>query len=604
MSESLSDQDYKFTGVPLVTKLVAEFFESKICGYLQAGSKKALADFIAELERETFNLVQLYDHFVEKKLEIYFKEKCKMDLSNVRTKKKNEKEQKLIRENFETLAVQQILKTDLEKHLPKFKAKKIDEDELEDLVKIGLIYQIGRDFKFSHQTYGEFGFNKFLRNNFDDEDCAKFISEVVLVDGSYRIIRSFVNFWILDKIDGKACAMYQQKLLEKSVEWGWETTPLHVAGEEGNQNIFWFLYSALAAKTESFENKKSKIENYLLKLDEEDYYVGYTAFAYYFQICDDNFDLLKAIQRDFGSEFVKKLFTLKMTRGENLLHAICRKDSGNFSKIFTFLRECFSNDPEFLKQVFLLPDWHGQSFLHWAFLYSKNEKLLELLEDLKKLKSDPEFGQDFVEELVLMGSKGSGYIGVFLYRYASSKFFDNDFFLEFLNQLKFLCDEETLQELFLAVGGVLETFLHNFCSHAENFDLLRTLKWVADELGQEFLIKLISIKDYQGRTIFHFFISSKHQSDPAPKFLKILEFLHQDLGFENKVLLDILSIEDEKKKNCLNLICDKKDQKITEILDFLSKVFQNDRDSLKKLFNEKLKKNEEVKEWMGRHSLN
>jgi hypothetical protein len=58
-----------------------------------------------------------------------------------------------------------------------------------------------------------------------------------------------------------------------------------------------------------------------------------------------------------------------------------------------------------------------------------------------------------------------------------------------------------------------------------------------------------------------------------------------------------------KKETCFNLIC-KKDRKITEILDFLSKVFQNDRDSLKKLFNKKLRENEELKEWMGKNNLN
>jgi hypothetical protein len=30
MSKSLRDEDYRFTGVPLITKLVAEFFESNI----------------------------------------------------------------------------------------------------------------------------------------------------------------------------------------------------------------------------------------------------------------------------------------------------------------------------------------------------------------------------------------------------------------------------------------------------------------------------------------------------------------------------------------------------------------------------------------------
>jgi hypothetical protein len=596
MSKSLRDEDYKFTGVPLITKLVAEFFESKISEHFQ-GTNQSFDDLTEKLGRETFNLVQLYDHFVEKKLEIYFKEKCKMDLSNARQKKENIKKQKVIRENYETLAVQQILKTDLEKHLPKFREKKFDEDELEDLVKIGLIYQIGKDFKFSHQTYGEFGFNKFLRNNFDDEDCAKFISEVVLVDESYRIIRSFVNYWIIEKIDGKTCAMYQKKLLESPVKDRKERTPLHVAGKEGNQNVFWFLYSSLAAKTENFENKKSIIQSYFLKLPKKEY----TAIVYYFWNCDDSFDLLKAIQRDFGSGFVKSLFTFKMRFEKNLLHEICQSNSGIFSKIFTVLREYFSNDPDFLKPLFLSRDRFGQSFLHFAFWFLKNEKLLELLEELEKMKSDPEFGQDFVKELVLMGS---GDFGVFLSLYAQSKHFRNDFFLEYLKQLKFLCDEETLRKFFLVVGFGSNTFLHEFCERAKNFDLLQTLKWVADELGQKFLLKLISMEDDWGRTIFHQFISSPRQSNPAQKFLKVLEFLHQDLGLENKVLLDILSIEDWRKDNCLNLICDEKDQKITEILDFLSKVFQNDRDWLKKLFNKKLRGNEEVKEWMGKNNFN
>jgi hypothetical protein len=384
-----------------------------------------------------------------------------------------------------------------------------------------------------------------------------------------------VNFWISEKVDGKTCAMYQKKLLESSVKDN--RTPLHVAGEEGNQNIFWFLYSSLAAKTENFEDKNSKIQSYLLKLDKG--YVRYTAIVYYFQNCDDSFGLLNAIQRDFGSEFVKSLFTIEMYNEQNLFHAIWQSDSGIVSKIFTFLLECFSNDPEFLKQLFLSRDRFGQSFLHSAFGCLKNEKLLELLEELEKLKSDPEFGQDFVKKLVLMTSVRD--FGVFLSLYAHSKYFHNDFFLKILKQLKFLCGEETLRESFLAVDDWdSRTFLHRFCLWTKNFDLLQTLKWVAEKFGQEFLIKLISMKSRSGRTIFHNFISSKYQSNPAQKFLKILEFLHQDLGLENKVLLDILSIKDKyvKKNNCLTLICDRKDQKVIEILDFLSKVFQNDRD--------------------------
>jgi hypothetical protein len=214
-----------------------------------------------------------------------------------------------------------------------------------------------------------------------------------------------------------------------------------------------------------------------------------------------------------------------MFEGQNLLHAICQSVSGNVSKIFTFLRECFFNDPEFLKQVFLSRDYYGRSFLHHAFEFLKNEKLLELLEELEKLKANPEFGQNFVKELVLMGSGGR--FGVFLSCYAESDYFDNDFFFEVLKRLKFLCGEETLKELFFAVSYVnSRTFLHEFCYRAEDFDLLQTLKWVADELGQEFLLKLISMKDRWDKPIFHYFVSSKRQSNSAQKFLKILEFLH------------------------------------------------------------------------------
>jgi hypothetical protein len=330
-----------------------------------------------------------------------------------------------------------------------------------------------------------------------------------------------------------------------------------VAGEEGNQNIFWFLYSSLAAKTEDFLNKKSAIEKYFLQLDKGYEYCcqnmdkdDYTAIVNYFQNCDDSFDLLNAIQGDFGSGFVKSLFTLEMKYKENLLHAIWQSDSGIISKVFTFLLECFSKDPEFLKQLFLSLDRGGQSFLHRAFECLKNEKLLELLEELKKLKSNPEFAQDFFREFVLMGSD---YGSVFLSRYAESDYFDNDFFLKFLKQLKFLCDKETLREFFLVVDYGSQTFPHEFCWRAENFDLLQTLKWVAEELGLEFLIKLISMKDDDNQTIFHRFISSSHQSNPDQKFLKILEFLRQDLGLENKVLLDILSIEDWRQEKLFEL---------------------------------------------------
>jgi hypothetical protein len=116
--------------------------------------------------------------------------------------------------------------------------------------------------------------------------------------------------------------------LSNSIEG--EKTPLHVAGEEGNENIFYFLYSSLKAKSENFESRKLDIENYLLMK-----YDYSTAFANYFKHCDDSFNILNVILRDFGSDFVKKIFEVE----EGLLYSICRRGSKNILKVLLFLQK-------------------------------------------------------------------------------------------------------------------------------------------------------------------------------------------------------------------------------------------------------------------------
>jgi hypothetical protein len=166
--------------------------------------------------------------------------------------------------------------------------------------------------------------------------------------------------------------LYQRKLLDGLVQS--RETPLHVASREGNENIFWFLYSSLSAKTcEDF----GSIEDYLLIIPKEnDSSRSYTAFPQYFQNCDDNFDILKAIQKNFGIPFIKRLFRIKMNLEENLLHKISESDR-NILKVLTFLRENFSDDLWFLWKIFCWSrDMAGKSFLHVAFQTLENETLM------------------------------------------------------------------------------------------------------------------------------------------------------------------------------------------------------------------------------------
>jgi hypothetical protein len=404
--------------------------------------------------------------------------------------------------------------------------KKLDEDEMEVLVQVGLIYEVNNVVKFSHQTYGEFGFNRFLDHHFDDEDCSRFIVEEVLVYDSYEIIRSFMNFWIADKITEETCESYRELLLECSIEG--LGTPLQLAGFEGNENVFQFLYSALATKGGNFEQKKPDIEKYLMSMSKS---YPFTAFAYYLINCDDDLDILSKIKMDFGTEFLKKIFLIKMEHEKSLLHYVSRSDE-NIVKVLIFLRQNFSDDLEFLKEVLLLVSQYEQTFLYNAFYFLKNESLIKLLDELELLKSI--LGHDFIVEFILMRS---GDYGVFLSRYAWSKHFSNGFFISFLSQLKLLCDQERLKQLFL-ITNVKSITLYDFCRDAKNFNLLKTICWINQKLGKEFLIEIILLKDKWNDTIFHDYTSSSKQSNSALNFLSILNYLKHDVKLENDFLLD------------------------------------------------------------------
>jgi hypothetical protein len=209
-------------------------------------------------------LFTLYQHFFEKKIIIYYEEKRKCDPTNKHIKADIERAKIQILNDYAIFAVQKVLKSDVKNHFPSFNTEVLDKDKLEILKTVGLVYEVNGKMRFEHQTYLEFCFNKFLADHFDKEDCSKFIVEVVLVDDSYKIIRLFINCWILEKTDKKKVTdeatlksdenseklfnMYTKKLLVSTKKE--QETPLNVAAREGNKNIFWFLYSSLTKQTD------------------------------------------------------------------------------------------------------------------------------------------------------------------------------------------------------------------------------------------------------------------------------------------------------------------------------------------------------------------
>jgi hypothetical protein len=115
MKKSISDRDLKFTGIPLVTKLVSELFEYEIVEIFQ-NRYENLDEKLENIISKKFNLWSLYQNFVTKSFKIYFEEKCLIDEKNAANKKRIEKEKKIILDNYETFAIKQFLKTNLIKY--------------------------------------------------------------------------------------------------------------------------------------------------------------------------------------------------------------------------------------------------------------------------------------------------------------------------------------------------------------------------------------------------------------------------------------------------------------------------------------------------------
>jgi hypothetical protein len=77
MKRSIRAKDYRHTGVPLITKLVAEYLEDKIPSMNRATT---FSNTVDKLRSEKFNLWCLYENFISKSFDIYFKEKCGIDV--------------------------------------------------------------------------------------------------------------------------------------------------------------------------------------------------------------------------------------------------------------------------------------------------------------------------------------------------------------------------------------------------------------------------------------------------------------------------------------------------------------------------------------------
>jgi hypothetical protein len=184
-SKNISDKDGEFTGIPLQTMMLGEAFVNEAKEYCCSGK----ISFPKE-----FNLLFLFKKFTEKKFDIYFKEKNKMDTSRpaVKRDKKNYADKHMIsalQYLFTPKEFNELLGTIPANDLEQTKLFLREDNAQEVGIIINTDTVTGRP-KFIHRCFAEYFVAKWLTVNFSK--CEEFISNF-LFNTTYEVTRNIFD---------------------------------------------------------------------------------------------------------------------------------------------------------------------------------------------------------------------------------------------------------------------------------------------------------------------------------------------------------------------------------------------------------------------------
>jgi hypothetical protein len=605
IKRSISAKDYRHTGVPLITKLVAKYLEGKI-SYANA----TLNEVVESLKAEVFHLLGLYEDFITKSFDIYFKDKSGMDVKKAINKRRCNEEKRKILENYKIFAIQQILKKDAAQFFPEFANKKFTDFEMEEMVTVGLIHKTEVGYKFVHQTFAEYLFTLHLMGNFEQPEVTDFIVHTVFVDDQFQVIRSFVEFCIEEETTPANFDIYFEVFLSEGPKRK-HTTPIHISSKEQNFKTLNFIYNCLT-KSSGFENKKSKIEDYFFVCDDD----KVPAIFELIRWSENLNQFLDSVKNDFRSEFVLSIFHYEFDSSfnnhENLLLYISR-NGHNLPGLLTWMRLNFDDlyflenqifkisgftiDREIVYSIFNFAKFYNCGLLHYSFRFLSKETLSSLLDEIKSW--EPVLGKGSIQKLLLMED---GDYDSFLIYYAQNDNFNTDFLIQVLNEIKiyFENDESFLSKIVFhrfRIDGILNrmilnfkssrkiifprnfcnfnnwsrTFLDYFCENSKNFDLLKFLKWLDDSFGSEQLKILLETNASNKNLFILRYFSNDHNLIASG--LEILKYLKEMKFDENFLKNRIILRESHWNDNVLKQIF-LRSESLDQFMDFIENQFK------------------------------
>jgi len=247
LAQSISDKDRKFTGIPLQTRMLAEAFENDFRSFYE--SQKTEPELPHKLD-----LVGLYRRFIERKYEVYYKEKFLKSADNMAVEEVQKRDSRNIEREHQSLALNELFPEDPVTVL------QFDDSAFPDeqLARIGIVQRNSEGQpQFIHRTFAEYLVAEFLikqltKKTKQHKQVQKLLLNVVLLKEDCQIIRAFLD-GLLEKCKPtkEALREYGGKLdkewKEREVHAPMEgcTTALHEAAKEDNAHIIGFLLDSL-----------------------------------------------------------------------------------------------------------------------------------------------------------------------------------------------------------------------------------------------------------------------------------------------------------------------------------------------------------------------
>jgi len=253
LAQSISDKDKEFTGIPLQIHMLAETFEEGFRSFKE--SDKTQPELPQKLE-----LLELYGWFIERKCDIYYREKPRTPAGNLAAEDIRERDFKIIKLEHQLLALQALFPEDQVKLL---QIDHLSEFSNEEIARIGIVQKSNEGKpQFIHRTFAEyfvveFLINQLIRKTKQHTQVQEFLLNKVLLRTDCQVIRAFLDGQLensepsvtaLEEVGKKLDEQWKER--EKQGTLTGFTTALHEAAKEDNGHIIGFLLESL----ESGEN--------------------------------------------------------------------------------------------------------------------------------------------------------------------------------------------------------------------------------------------------------------------------------------------------------------------------------------------------------------